>query len=210
MVVWLYLNAGASRSVTNAILRATHYLVGTILVLIQIHLSNQGITIKFPPFHLPRDVRAAYRRVFTEPKFKRKMCCPKCFHIYDGDPDSTPNVCEWKSSIHVLKPPCGTRLWTRRRTRKGAKKIPACLYTMQNFDDWLKFFLSRKVIDDALQETYRKKTANANSPPIEMRDVQDSPAWYELFGGKRGGVYDLAFGFYFDGFKTFKHKPAGE
>lgn len=90
------------------------------------------------------------------------------------------------------------------------KKVPKCLYTTQNFNEWLKFFLSRKVIDDALQETFRKNEANGNILPHQMRDVHDSPAWHNVFGSGRGGAYNLAFGLYIDWFRASKLKITGE
>lgn len=91
----------------------------------------------------------------------------------------------------------------------GVTMVPKCLYTTQNFTTWLKFFLSRKVIDDALQETQRKHSPTWNSLPSVMRDVQGSPGWYNLFGGERG-AYDLSFGIYVDWFRAFKLKIAGK
>ncbi len=209
MAVWLYVRAGASRSTSNAVLRAVRYLIATVFVLIGDALLSYNININFPPIDIPRDVRSAYKLWFTEPKFKRTMCCPKCFHLYDGDPGLIPDTCNWKAS-KFQRQPCGADLWTRRRTRKGMKKIPKCLYTTQNFNEWLKFFLSRKVIDDALQETFRKNEANGNVLPHQMQDVHDSPAWHNIFGSGRGGAYNLAFGLYIDWFRAFKLKIAGE
>ncbi len=70
--------------------------------------------------------------------------------------------------------------------------------------------LSRKVIDDAQQETFRKNEANGNILPHQMQDVHDSPAWHNIFSSGRGGAYNLAFGLYIDWFKAFKLKIAGE
>lgn len=208
MAVWLYLCAGASRSASNSILRAIQYLITTFIALLEIALASHGITVKFPPITIPRDVRSAYTRCFDEPEFKRTMCCPQCFYMYgDKDPDEIPERCNWSASPFAR--PCGAELWTRRRTRGGVTMVPKCLYTTQNFTTWLKFFLSRKVIDDALQETQRKHSPTWNSLPSVMRDVQGSPGWYNLFGGERG-AYDLSFGIYVDWFRAFKLKIAGK
>ena len=87
--------------------------------------------------------------------------------------------------------------------------VPHCLYTTQDFRAWLQFFLSRKVIDDALQETHQKQVNNPSQYGADMRDVHDSPAWRNLYEDQQN-PYNLVFGLYIDWFNIFKMKIAGK
>lgn len=207
IAVWLYVTAGSSRSVTNSLLRALSYLTATIFTLLGVALAGFGITINFPAVKIPRDVRSAYRRHFSEPKLKRTKCCPKCFYMYDRPDRLIPRHCGWKASPRSRV--CGAALWRKQRTRNGWKKVAACLYTTQSFKEWLRFFLSRKVIDDALQQTFWKQVNNPVGIGSEMRDVHDSPAWRDLYGNQQN-PYNLVFGIYIDWFRVFKLKIAGK
>jgi len=86
--------------------------------------------------------------------------------------------------------------------------IPRRLYTTQSFDSWLRFFLSRDVIIESLEETLR-----CTQVPFvfgtEMRDIQDSLAWRELMG-PHPSAYHLRFSFYVDWFNPYTNKIAGE
>ena len=72
--------------------------------------------------------------------------------------------------------------------------IPRHLYTTQSFDSWLKYFLSREVIIESLEETLQC-TQLPHVFSAEMHDVQDSPAWRELMG-PHPSAYHLHFSFY--------------
>lgn len=205
IAVWLYVTAGASRSTTNTVLRAISYLVTTIIYLLETALASQGFKIKLSDLKIPLDVRSAYRRHFSEPKYKRTMCCPKCFKNFTCPVDELPFTCQWRASPR--SDPCGARLW--RRTRNGSKKVPICLYTTQSFKAWLRFFLSRKSIDDALQQTHSKRVNYPVAFGSEMRDVHDSPGLCDLYGNQQS-PYNLAFGIYIDWFQVFKLKIAGK
>ncbi|KLO08882.1 hypothetical protein SCHPADRAFT_834775 [Schizopora paradoxa] len=205
IAVWLYVTAGASRSVSNKLLRALSYLTATIFTVLGVALTSLGIAIEFPTINVPRDVRTAYKRHFSEPKIKRTMCCPKCFHIFDCPVNQIPLKCRFRKSPQSFE--CGASLWRTQRTRKGKKKVPACLYTTQSFKAWLRFFLSRKVIDDALQKTFDKQVNAPVGIGSQMNDVHDSPAWRDLYGNSQS-PYNLVFGIYIDWFLIFKMKIA--
>lgn len=84
------------------------------------------------------------------------------------------------------------------------------MYSTQSFDSWLRFFLSRQVIEDSLRDTFRQRT-NGTPPGYggEMRDIQDSPAWRDL-NSVFQTPYDLVFGIFVDWFNPFGNKIAGK
>jgi len=86
--------------------------------------------------------------------------------------------------------------------------IPRCLYTTQSFNSWLRFFLSRDVIIESLEETLRR-TQLPFVFGAEMHDIQDSLAWRELMG-PHPSAYHLRFSFYVDWFNPYTNKIAGE
>lgn len=92
--------------------------------------------------------------------------------------------------------------------RDRIKKVPVCKYTTQHFKPWLRFFLGRKEIDNALRETYQKLQGPPLAHGTEMRDVLDSPVFQNLFRDKPG-PHSLIFGIYIEWFNVFKLKIAG-
>lgn len=207
IVVWLYTKAGASRSTANHILHAIRCLLTLVFTVIASTLALHGITLKVPDLRIPYDIRTAYKRYFSGPKYTRVVCCPKCFERYPGAENLVPKQCIWKPSQRARR--CGADLWKLRRTRKGIKEVPICRYTTQDFEPWTSFFVGRKVIDDALHATYLKLMAQAPPVGAEMNDVQDSPAFRNLFMD-RPNPYNLIFAIYIDWFAMFKRKIAGE
>ncbi len=207
IVIWLYIRVGVSRSVAISVLQAIHYLITTIISLLAVALSGQDINMKLPDIRIPCDVRSVYRQYFSEPKLTQTMCCPKCFKTFTCPVNEIPFTCQWKASRRSR--PCGAALWKRQRTCRGWKKVARCLITTQKLEPWLRFWLSRKQIDNALQETSRKQ---AQRPPLhgsEMRDVHDSPGWRNLYGNEQY-PYNLVFGIYIDWFQVFGMRIAGE
>ncbi len=74
----------------------------------------------------------------------------------------------------------------------------------------MKHFLSRKVIDDALYETFHQRNNRTHVPfGGDMHDVQDSPAWKDLHNSG-DSPHKLTFGLYVDWFNPFTNKIAGE
>ena len=140
--------------------------------LIEITLCSSGVYVKLSGLELPRDVRTAYKQNFSEPDIIRTACCPSCFALYSAP---VPLKCQWKESPRSR--PCNTDLWKSQNTSKGPKLIPRRLYSTQSFDSWLRFFLSRQVIEEALDESFRKRTNNTAAFGGDMHDVHDSPAW---------------------------------
>lgn len=175
-----------------------------VVTLLVTTMANHGIKVVVPPMNFPRDIRTAYARYFPEPELKRTVSCPTCFNPVKLERGEIKLTCDWKASPRSRM--CGAQLYKPLRTRNGHKSVPSCLVTTQSLRSWLPFFTSRKVIDDALHKTHREQAAGLNP---EMRDVHDSPAWREMYGGNRG-PYDLVFGIYADWYQVFKLKIAGE
>ncbi len=207
IVVWLHIKAGVSRSVATSVLQAIRCLVTIIFTLLAAALAGHGITLKVPRIGIPHDIRTAYRCYFTEPKCTRVVCCPKCFKTFTCPQANIPLTCPWKASPRARV--CGANLWKRRRTRKGIKFVPVCWYTTQEPEPWFEFFLGRKEIDNALMETFRKQTGPPPAVGTGTHDVQDSPAFRNLFQDQPS-PYNLIFGIYIDFFQVFGMKTAGE
>ncbi|RDB22345.1 hypothetical protein Hypma_010543 [Hypsizygus marmoreus] len=205
LAIWLHIRAGISRSVANTILRAIQLIISTTLYLVGAALSSSGMKVKLASVNVPSDVRTAYKLYCTEPDIIRTACCPSCFSLFSHP---IPQKCQWKASPRSR--PCNTELWQVRNTRKGPKWVPRRLYSTQSFDSWLRFFLSRQIIEDSLQETFRHRI---NRPlaafGADMNDIQDSPAWIALNGFVRS-PYHLVFGIYIDWFNPFTNKIAGK
>jgi len=172
LVIWINLKAGLSRNTTNLVLRALQLIISTLLHLIQLALLAQGITAQLPPITLPRDIRTAYQHYSQEPQILRTPCCPKCYKLYP-DLESTPEVtiCTGKVSRNS-RLRCKEPLWRTQRLGKIRKMVPKMYFNTQKLEPWLKWFLSRKPINDHLEETFRKP---APDPMDRMHDVQDSP-----------------------------------
>ena len=86
--------------------------------------------------------------------------------------------------------------------------VPRRLYTTQSFDSWLSFFLSRQIIEDALDESFRRRGHSTAALGGDMHDVHDSPAWRDLTG-LFSTAHHLVFGIYIDWFNPFTNKIAG-
>jgi hypothetical protein len=205
LVAWLHIRAGVSRSVANLILQGIQVILTTTFTLVQVALLSSGVRIKLSEIELPRDVHTAYQLHCTEPKIIRTACCPKCYSLF---PQPIPWCCQWKASPRSRR--CNTELWKSQNTPKGPKWVPHCLFTTQSFDSWLQLFLSCRIIEDSLIETFQH---HRNNPPAafgaEMTDIQDSPAWGDLHGVLQT-PYHLTFGIYVDWFNPFTNKIAGK
>jgi len=206
LVVWLYVKAGVSWSVANTILKALNHILFTTLSLIEVALSSSGINIELPHIRIPQDVRTAYNHHFTQPDIIRTACCPTCFSLYPLP--GIPQKCTWKASPRSK--PCDTDLWRIQNTRKGPKWVPCCMFSTQNFDSWLRSFLSRKVIVDNLTKIHRQSTSHIPVFAQDMHDIQDSPAWRDLHPGGLQSPFDLTFGIYVDWFNPLTNKISGE
>ena len=86
--------------------------------------------------------------------------------------------------------------------------VPRRLYSTQSFDSWLRFFLSRQIIEDALDESFRQRRNSTAALGGDMHDVHDSPAWRDLTG-LFSTARHLVFGLYIDWFNPFTNKIAG-
>lgn len=205
VVAWLSLRAGVSREAANRISKAIHFIIFTIVGLIQIALAPMGIKATLSrKINIPADIRTIYTHLQLEPEILRVICCPQCFKQYATG--VVPLRCTWRRSPRSR--PCGADLYVARQTRNGLNRVPKCLYTSQSFDSWLVFLLSRHQIDDCLRQTFAK-LQNPFNPTARMHDIHDSPAWYS-FRPFLQSCYHLVFAMYIDWFNPFTNKIAGE
>ena len=190
--------------VANMVLQSFQVMFYTTFGIIALGLLSYGIQLPIPILKIPSDVHTAYQRYFVKPMFKCTPCCPSCFSLYNSA--TMPEICPWRAS--PLSWPCNEELWRTRRTSKGPKRIPRCLYTTQDIDEWLQYFLSRTIIDDTLQETYRRMTNVTPVTGSEIHEVQDSKGYRDMYSGDED-PYNLHFAVFIDWFCVYKMKIAG-
>ena len=95
-------------------------------------------------------------------------------------------------------------LWTTQSTQGGPHHVPCCLYSTQDFESWLKFFLSWPGIEELIDKSY------SHEPSLDvMHSIWDSPAWPSLgtFSTTPG---NLTFSCYIDWFNPLLNKTAGK
>lgn len=207
LATWLHLGCGLSRSTTSRLLKVLGFIVQTAMELggllsLLPHSDQDGnITTSFPPLRLPHDVRSAMSALSIEPNIIRSICCPKCLSKYDLN--SLPEICLRRETSRAK--PCNEELWTTRATRGGLRHVPRRLYSTQDFESWLEFFLSRQGIEDIIDKSY----AHQRSPDA-MRSIWDSPAWQSLDGAFSSTPGNLTFSYYIDWFNPFTNKIAGK
>ncbi|KZV59017.1 hypothetical protein PENSPDRAFT_672650, partial [Peniophora sp. CONT] len=205
LVVWLYLRAGVSRETSNIILLSLKLIIITTFTIVTVPLHDAAaINLTINPPDIPIDIRTALKLHYIEPKIIRTMCCPKCFWVYGND---APENCTWRESPQSR--PCGESLWTTRQTGDETKRVPRRLYSTRSLDDWLQFFLGRKVIEDVLIASYEKFQHHHHAPSDEISDVHESRAWQSLHG-VLSNLYNLIFGIYIDWFNPLTNRVAGK
>ncbi len=112
--------------------------------------------------------------------------------------------------VHLVPEPCNTELWKKQNTQHGKKWVPQCLYTTQSFDAWLKFFLSRKVIEDSLKSTSSQRNNRAFAPFNSDMAECTRLSCMEGYSWTEDSPYNLTFGIYIDWFNPFTNKIAGK
>lgn len=203
LAVWLHLKRGLSRASTNQVLRVLGFLVNLAInfgrLVTQASYPNLPIGTPHSP-QIPHDVRTAISVLALEPKIVRSICCPKCYAKYSLT--DMPEICRRRETPRSK--PCGETLWTIRSTRGGPRRVPHRLYTTQDFESWLEFFLSRPGIEDLINKSYSHRPS-----PEVMHSIWDSPAWRSLgtFTTTRG---NLTFSYYIDWFNPLLNKISGK
>ena len=204
LVSWLHLSCGLSPAAAGKILQVFQ---ATVLAAIQLRMlmarstsssaSASGPQISFP---IPRDLRTAMSNLSIEPNIIRSICCPKCYTQYSLT--SMPQLCSYKETPRSRR--CGEELWTTRSTRAGPCVVPCRLYSTQDFESWLTYFLSRPGIEDHIDASYTHRPS-----PDEMKSIWDSPAWRSLgtFTTTKG---NLTFSYFIDWFNPYTNKIAGK
>jgi hypothetical protein len=206
LVISLHLRGGASRSTSNIVLQALALLLGTAFQLFGRILTALGHDINIPSPDIPNDIRTCYKALGIEAEITRTVSCPKCFALYQVD--NIPEICGWKQSPRAR--PCAEPLWTKRKTRNGAKAVPRSLYSTQSMASWLQFFLQRQGIESLLAKSYTYQPR----PGQKMTSVWESPAWQSLASlgenafAQRPG--NLTFSLYIDWFNPLTNKIAGK
>lgn len=203
IAVWLHLRCGLSRANTNLLMQILDLLIGAAvnfgLLLAPISVDVNTTLSNRPA--IPHDVRTAISALSIEPTLDRSICCPKCYSKYSLD--SMPEICLRRETPRSR--PCREQLWTVRSSRNGSHRVPRRLYSTQDFDTWLEWFLSRPGIEDLIDKSYNHSTPTDNI----MRSLWDSPAWRSLgnFTTTRG---NLTFAYFIDWFNPLLNKTAGK
>jgi hypothetical protein len=204
LAAWLHLVCGLSRTTTTQVMKVMGLII---LMAINIrrlitqaeHVSESRMSSD-PVLTLPHDVCTVMAALSVEPTIVCSICCPKCYTKYSLH--SLPQVCILHESPRSK--PCGETLWTTRSTRGGPRHVPRRLYSTQDFESWLEFFLSRPGIEELINKSY----AHCPSPDV-MHSIWDSPAWRSLrpFTMTPG---NLTFSYYIDWFNPLTNKIAGK
>jgi hypothetical protein len=203
IAVWLHLKCGVSRVNVNRLMKVIHLLISLAInfgsSLAKIQHPHLSLEMPLPTPPIPHDIRTAITTLSLDPKITRSVCCPKCYSKYSLN--HLPEICGWRETAHSRR--CGAKLWTIRSTRSGPCYVPCRLYSTQDFDSWLEFFLSRPGIEDLIDKSY-----NHNPSPNIMCTIWDSPAWHSLgsFTTTRG---NLTFAYFIDWFNPLLNKTAG-
>jgi hypothetical protein len=204
IAVWLHLKCGLSRANADRLMKAIHLLISLAItfgrLLVKFQHPNLALQAPLPIPLIPHDVRTAITTLSINPKIIRSICCPKCYSKYSLN--HLPEICGWRETARSQR--CGAELWTTRSTQSGPRRVPCRLYSTQDFDSWLKFFLSRPGIEDLIDKSY-----NHNPSPNIMHTIWDSPAWRSLgsFTTTRG---NLTFAYFIDWFNPLLNKTAGK
>ena len=203
IAVWLHLTCGLSRANADRLMKAIHLLVSLAInfahLLVKIQHPNVALQTLQTPL-IPHDVRTAITILSLDPNIIRSICCPKCYSKYSLS--HLPEICGRRETAHSQ--PCGAEVWTTRSTRSGPRRVPCRLYSTQNFNSWLEFFLSRLGIEDLIDKSY-----NHNPSPNIMHTIWDSPSWRSLglFTTTHG---NLTFAYFINWFNPLLNKTAGK
>lgn len=206
LAAWLHLVCGLSRAATSHTLKVLGFVIqlavnlGGLLAFLK---SGADSNFSFPPLRLPHDVRTAMSCLSIEPYIIRSICCPKCLRQYSLN-ESLPETCDFRETKRSRI--CGEKLWTTRSTRGGPRRVPCRLYSTQDFESWLEFFLSQPGIEDIIDRSYTHTPS-----PLNMRSVFDSPAWKSLGNGTFSSTPgNLTFSYYIDWFNPYTNKTSGK
>lgn len=216
---WLHLSAGLSRDAASVVLKICKILIAMSLnlglLIARMTISAGSITAtsestSHPALAtattsflkgLPTDVRTAVSALSIDPVLQRSVCCPRCMARYELA--NLPERCYWRESSRSAM--CKESLWTTRQTNGGPRAVPRRLYSTQDPDSWLEFFLSRPGIEDSIAASYE----HTRRTDGRMNSIRDSPAWKSL-GGFTTTKGNLTFSFFIDWFNPLTNKIAGK
>jgi len=134
-------------------MKAIHFLISLVInfgcLLVKLQHPNLALGV-LPTPPIPHDVRTEITTLSLDPTIIWSICCPKCYSKYSLN--HLPEICGQQETAHSQ--PCGAKLWTTRFTQSGSRCVPCRLYSTQDFDSWLEFFLSRPGIEDLIDKSY--------------------------------------------------------
>jgi hypothetical protein len=203
LAAWLHVCCRLSRSATSKVLRVMEVIIltamniGSLMARSSPSTSNTPLA---PSFTLLNDVRTAISSLPIEPRIICSICCPKCYMNYSLH--DMLQVCPYKETYRSKR--CGERLWMTRITKGGPRIVPHRLYSTQDFESWLEFFLSRPGIEDLIDKSY---VHQQSSDTMEL--IWDSPVWHSL-GPFTTTPGNITFSFFIDWFNPFSNKIAGK
>ncbi|KZV78137.1 hypothetical protein EXIGLDRAFT_577645, partial [Exidia glandulosa HHB12029] len=186
-LLWLRLSAGVSRSTYRKVAGALRLITAAVTYLVTLVFMAYAISAAAPKIDIPLDERTLLQRLDLEPTIVRSVCCPRCFTAYPID--AIPATCTRRESARARV--CGEVLTRARQTRNGPKTVPRMLYSTQSFESWLRFFLSRRDIEKALELPF-------------------APPWRSLPDAFTSIKHNLVFCFYLDWFNPFGNKKGGK
>ncbi|KAI0311337.1 hypothetical protein OF83DRAFT_1068993 [Amylostereum chailletii] len=160
---------------------------------------------------VPMDPRTLLHRYPIDPITKIYACCPGCCCLYPYNVGSgksyIPNQCTHKATLGSKL--CGNSLWRTQHICSKEYRVPALKLELQDVIQWIGRFLSRKGIEEYLENSFRQPS---KSP---METMWDADTLWRLKGrdGKMffPGLHNetrLAFGWSMDSFNPFHMKTA--
>jgi hypothetical protein len=144
---------------------------------------------------LPYDVHTAMTALSVEPKIVRSICCPKWTHFLKNA------LIENHLEVSHVVRLCGPldQLGVVHELFQSVS-----IYSTQDLESWLQYFLSRPGIEKLIEKSYNHKPSSDT-----MRSVWDSPAWRSL-GPFTTTAGNLTFSYYIDWFNPLTNKIAGK
>ncbi|KNZ55480.1 hypothetical protein VP01_2664g1, partial [Puccinia sorghi] len=176
---------------------------------------------------IPKDVRTITKQLKLHPILDLQVCCQKCYSLYDLE--SSPFECGYQATPQ--SPVCGMDLFdsaksiqitrigrgpnqrsspSKRRTQLPHGKNPSSIFVQQEFNDWIKWFLSLPEVEASFEEG----SAQPLHPDI-ITDYLHSRACKKIAGlprqqGSKNAPLNLIFSMFVDWFNPLGNKLAGK
>ncbi|KAI0313293.1 hypothetical protein OF83DRAFT_1086428 [Amylostereum chailletii] len=107
---------------------------------------------------IPKDPRTILSRYPLDPVTLVYVCCAGCYCLYSYDVsnrENIPDLCTFKATPESRL--CNHPLWRLQTIGTKELRVPALKFEPQDVIQWVGRFLSRKGIEKALEEAFKRK-----------------------------------------------------